>query len=104
MTGWVDQTETGFSTARGDAIRLVKTAIEEAGVAIPDTTYRIRLEGAGLSAAPSEPPRRKASMPHAPALSLEPSVHKSEEAALIPLVDAERQDSDDLLAKSAPRE
>ena len=104
VTGWVDQTETGFSTARGDAIRLVKTAIEEAGVAIPDTTYRIRLEGAGLSAAPSEPPRRKASMPHAPALSLEPSVHKSEEAALIPLVDAERQDSDDLLAKSAPRE
>ncbi|EBA07080.1 mechanosensitive ion channel family protein [Sagittula stellata] len=104
VTGWVDQTATGFSTARGDAIRLVKTAIEEAGVAIPDTTYRIRLEGAGLSGAPSEPPPRKVSMPHAPASSLEPSVHKSEEAALIPLVDAERQDSDDLLARSAPRE
>ncbi|AWI85696.1 mechanosensitive ion channel protein MscS [Alloyangia pacifica] len=104
VTGWVDQTATGFSTARGDAIRLVKTAIEEAGVAIPDTTYRIRLEGAGLPAAPFEPPPRKAPMQQASSASPEPSVHKSEEAALIPLVDAERQDSDDLLARSAPRE
>ena len=104
VTGWVDQTATGFSTARGDAIRLVKTAIEEAGVAIPDTTYRIRLEGSGLPAAPSEPLPRKAPMQQATRASAEPSVHKSEESALIPLVDAERQDSSDLLARSAPRE
>ncbi|PJE30981.1 Small-conductance mechanosensitive channel [Pseudooceanicola antarcticus] len=104
VTGWVDQTATGFAPARGDAIRLVKTAIEEAGVAIPDTTYRIRLEGAGMPTAPSEPPPRKAPVPQSPAASPEPSVHKSEEAALIPLVDAERQDHDDLLAKGAPRE
>ena len=104
VTGWVDQTATGFSTARGDAIRLVKTAIEEAGVAIPDTTYRIRLEGSGLPAAPSEPLPRKAPMQQATPASAEPSVHKSEESALIPLVDAERQDSNDLLARSAPRE
>ena len=104
VTGWVDQTATGFSAARGDAIRLVKTAIEEAGVAIPDTTYRIRLEGSGMPTAPSEPPPRKAPVPQAPAASPELSVHKSEEAALIPLVDAERRDRDDLLARSAPRE
>ncbi|NVK59760.1 MAG: mechanosensitive ion channel [Rhodobacteraceae bacterium] len=104
VTGWVDQTATGFAAARGDAIRLVKTAIEEAGVAIPDTTYRIRLEGAGMPTAPSGPPPRKAPVPQAPAASPEPSVHKSEEAALIPLVDAERRDRDDLLARSAPRE
>ena len=104
VTGWVDQTATGFSAARGDAIRLVKTAIEEAGVAIPDTTYRIRLEGSGMPTAPSEPPPRKAPVPQAPAASPELSVHKSEEAALIPLVDAERHDRDDLLARSAPRE
>ena len=104
VTGWVDQTATRFSAARGDAIRLVKTAIEEAGVAIPDTTYRIRLEGSGMPTAPSEPPPRKAPVPQAPAASPELSVHKSEEAALIPLVDAERHDRDDLLARSAPRE
>ncbi|MBN8190087.1 mechanosensitive ion channel [Salipiger thiooxidans] len=104
VTGWVDQTATGFAAARGDAIRLVKTAIEEAGVAIPDTTYRIRLEGAGMPAASSGPPSRKAPEPQAPAASPEPSAHKSEEAALIPLVDAERRDCDDLLARGAPRE
>ncbi|GGG66378.1 hypothetical protein GCM10011415_11450 [Salipiger pallidus] len=104
VTGWIDQTATGFSTARGDAIRLVKTAIEEAGVAIPDTTYRIRLEGAGLPTASSAPPPREAPVPGAPAPSPEPPVHKSEDAALIPLVNAERRDSDDLLATGAPRE
>lgn len=104
VTGWIDQTATGFATARGDAIRLVKTAIEEAGVAIPDTTYRIRLEGTGMPVATSEPLARKAPVSRAPTASAEPSVHKSEEAALIPLVDAERQDSDDLLAAGAPRE
>ncbi len=51
VTAWIDQEETGFATARGDAIRMVKAAIEAAGVAIPDTTYRIRLEGMGASAA-----------------------------------------------------
>ncbi len=103
VTGWIDQTATGFSPARGDAIRLVKTAIEEAGVAIPDTTYRIRLEGAGASSFASDPPSRKAPVSQPLAIKEKRSVHKSEEAALIPLVDAERQDSDDLLAKDAPR-
>ncbi|MCA0961488.1 mechanosensitive ion channel family protein [Salipiger bermudensis] len=110
VTGWIDQTATGFATARGDAIRLVKAAIEEAGVAIPDTTYRIRLEGAGLSqlgsdtpGAPSAPARRAPVSP-TPAPTEESTVRKSEEAALIPLVDAERKGSDDLLERDAPRE
>lgn len=105
VTGWIDQTATGFATARGDAIRLVKTAIEEAGVAIPDTTYRIRLEGAGLpsvAAQPSKSPTGAAPRPeHSKATR---PVHQSEEKALIPLVDAEREMTEDLLAKTAPRE
>ncbi|TQS72965.1 mechanosensitive ion channel [Rhodobacteraceae bacterium] len=104
VTGWIDQAATGFSPARGDAIRLVKTAIEEAGVAIPDTTYRIRLEGATTLPPTSGPPPRKATVSQATATRKERSVYKSEEAALIPLVDAEREDSKDLLARSAPRE
>ncbi|NIZ09765.1 mechanosensitive ion channel family protein [Pseudooceanicola sp. HF7] len=105
VTGWIDQNATGFATARGDAIRLVKTAIEEAGVAIPDTTYRIRLEGIG---APAEIPETKpasAKLVQAqPDVAKDGSVHQSEEKALIPLVDAERQGADDLLARNAPRE
>jgi small-conductance mechanosensitive channel len=105
VTGWIDQTETGFVTARGDAIRIVKAAIEAAGVSIPDTTYRIRLEGAGHpSDAPAGPqPREKPAAPSLPEPSRQPA-RKSEEEALIPLVAAERRDVDDLLARDAPRE
>ncbi len=105
VTGWIDQNKTGFATARGDAIRLVKAAIEDAGVAIPDTTYRIRLEGVGALAEPVEkaPSREKpaATPPVAPG---ERSDHQSEEKALIPLVAAERRDAEDLLERDAPRE
>ncbi|SEN06456.1 mechanosensitive ion channel family protein [Palleronia pelagia] len=105
VTGWIDQNATGFTTARGDAIRLVKSAIEEAGVAIPDTTYRIRLEGTGVSLGTSAPsPSADKPAPRAATAEKERSIHQSEEKALIPLVDTERQGSDDLLARDAPRE
>lgn len=106
VTGWIDQTKTGFVTARGDAIRLVKAAIEAAGVSIPDTTYRIRLEGAGHpSDAPAgSHPREKPAPPSGPDPAGERPARKSEEEALIPLVAAERRDVDDLLAPDGPRE
>ena len=101
-SAWIDQNATGFATARGDAIRLVKGAIEAAGVSIPDTTYRIRLEGAGAPAAAQEQkpqgPREARPEPEAAAF------HQSEEKALISMVQAERAQEDDLLRKDAPRE
>ncbi|SFQ24269.1 mechanosensitive ion channel family protein, partial [Tranquillimonas alkanivorans] len=103
VTGWIDQNETGFVTARSDAIRLVKAAIEAAGVSIPDTTYRIRLEGMGDPA--KSLPQTRARPESRPAA--EPETHdarQSEENALIPLVDAEREDADDLLRRNAPQE
>jgi len=105
VTGWIDQNETGFVTARGDAIRLVKAAIEAAGVSIPDTTYRIRLEGTrNLSDAPTQShPREKPAPQSLPDHAEQPD-RKSEEEALIPLVAAERRDVSDLLAGDAPRE
>ena len=105
VTGWIDQTRTGFVTARGDAIRLVKAAIEAAGVSIPDTTYRIRLEGGGHP--PDTPAGSRAREKPAPPSLTHPAgqlVRKSEEEALIPLVAAERRDVDDLLARDGPRE
>ncbi|MFD1343221.1 mechanosensitive ion channel family protein [Litorisediminicola beolgyonensis] len=105
VTGWIDQNATGFATARGDAIRLVKAAIEDAGVAIPDTTYRIRLEGAGpLPEVAAKAPSPSTPKPSPKVEQSSGSAHQSEEKALIPLVAAERQDADDLLARDAPRE
>lgn len=99
VAGWINQEETGFVTARGDAIRLVKDAIESAGVAIADTTYRIRLEGTAPTA-PEAPAARKplAQKPDAQ------SFRQSEERALIPLVAAERNEKGDLLRGDAPQE
>ena len=74
-----------MATTRGDAIRLVKSAIEAAGVAIPDTTYRIRLEGAGLApAAATQPQLRREPPSPAAADSKAQAIHPSEEKALPP--------------------
>ena len=105
ITGWIDQNVTGFVSARGDAIRLVKAAIEAAGVSIPDTTYRIRLEGAGNVPGTStrSRPRKEPATPSPPEPKAQPA-HLSEEKALIPLVAAERREAGDLLERDAPRE
>ena len=47
VTGWIDQTATEFLPARGEALRVVKAAIEAMGVEVPDTTYRVQLLGQG---------------------------------------------------------
>ena len=40
---WVNQRETGFFKARSEAIRLVKKALEDAGMDLPEPTYRVQL-------------------------------------------------------------
>lgn len=43
VTGWVDQNETSPVRAKGEALRQVKLAIQNAGVVIPDATQSILL-------------------------------------------------------------
>lgn len=45
VAGWINQTETDFVKARSEAIRTVKTALEEAGFALPEPIYRLRFDG-----------------------------------------------------------
>jgi small conductance mechanosensitive channel len=42
--GWVDQEVTNFGRARSEAIRLVKDAMEAAGMELPEPIYRVRTE------------------------------------------------------------
>ncbi|MCA9641219.1 MAG: mechanosensitive ion channel [Polyangiaceae bacterium] len=42
--GWVDQRVTDFAKARGEAIRRVKTALDDAGVDMPEPTYRLKVQ------------------------------------------------------------
>ncbi|MGR3491661.1 MAG: mechanosensitive ion channel domain-containing protein [Shimia sp.] len=109
VTGWIDQRETNLALARGEAIRKVKAAIENAGVEVPDTTYRVSILGAGL---PSQTtgPRSHATPPPAP-LS-EPAAPGDDDVTTDPVqtldlyVREERKDGarPDLLRQDAPEE
>lgn len=54
ITGWIDQTKTSLVSAKGEALRQVKLAVENAGVEIPDTTYRLRLDPPWQVPAPTD--------------------------------------------------
>ena len=96
--GWVDQEVTSFGRARSEAIRLVKEAIEAAGIELPEPIYRIRTE-------PLEPlsQRRPTTTPD---LRLRSDI-SLEADPIIEQIVAERDaldDHGDLLDASAPRE
>jgi small-conductance mechanosensitive channel len=44
--GWVDQRETDFGSARSQAIRDVKDALEADGFSLPEPIYRLKVDGA----------------------------------------------------------
>ncbi|MBJ3762486.1 mechanosensitive ion channel [Maribius pontilimi] len=100
LTGWIDQRDTALLRARGEALRAVKDAVEAAGAAIPDTTYRIRLEDSG---APKAAPPVSAP---APAATPPATVDVREEHDLSNLIDAERAGpkGEDLLSDTAETE
>lgn len=103
VVGWIDQNQTSILQARGEALRQVKLAIEASGIAIPDSTYTIRLEGqtpAGTSTQPARPPA-------APAGPVEIAMVDAEvETALDRMIDAEREEGadEDLLRADAAKE
>ena len=42
---WIDQRESDFASARSQAIRDVKTVLEEDGFSLPEPLYRVRVDG-----------------------------------------------------------
>ncbi|MGD8293307.1 MAG: hypothetical protein PVF37_16470 [Desulfobacterales bacterium] len=50
--GWVDQRTADFAKVRGEAIRRVKLALDEAGIDMPEPIQTIRLQRGGV--APSD--------------------------------------------------
>ncbi len=107
VTGWIDQNETSLVAARGEALRLVKGAITASGVAIPDTTYTIRLDGAEPpTAAQTKGTKAKPAPAPAPESLTPESVDAAQENALDRMIDAEREDGEgeDLLREDALKE
>lgn len=99
--GWVKQHETGLFMARGEAIRLAKARLEEAGITLPEPTYRLITEPATRAGAALA---KRAATPDAPVMAR--PVNATEAQDLERIVDAERAETtdDDLLAREAPQE
>ena len=101
--GWIKQHETDIGMAKGEAIRIVKSRLDEAGIAMPDPTYRlIGTEQVGITAqappaAPSAQPPRHA--------DIRP-VGTDHTEALTGIIEAEREalPDNDLLHREAPQE
>ena len=73
---WVDQRQTDFAKARSEAIRLVKTALESAGMDLPEPIYRVQLtvpEGAHHAHATGALPVALAPMTAPPAAGAAPA-------------------------------
>jgi small-conductance mechanosensitive channel len=103
-TGWIDQRRTAFPIARGEAIRMVKDAIEGMGVEVPDTTYRVQLLGGG-TAQVTETEAPPVPGPKPPPAPVDTAPLRTE-LALERIVAAERGDGEkpDLLDDGAPPE
>jgi len=47
FSGWIDQRQTGFAKIRSEAIRLVKSAFDRAGIDMPDPGFRVEISRPG---------------------------------------------------------
>lgn len=97
--GWVDQRESSLVLAKGEAIQVIKTALETAGVEMPEPSYRLLTD----SAAPAQKHKQTPPQKKIETVALE---DVRADAALDDIVNEERdaQQDSDLLTRKAPEE
>lgn len=101
IAGWIDQHETGYAAARGEAIRLAIAAFDGAGISMPEPSFRL------LSPTPQmAKEQKKATAAKAAEVQDVQEVTAASEQELSEIVDVERasQSDDDLLNRAAPEE
>lgn len=106
FSAWIDQRETAYLRSRGEAIRLVKTALEGAGIGLPEPIYRLRVDGDALPLSSSERPATP-SEPRTPTVPEKPVAAQSTEPdeGIEKKIDEERAEAgEDLLSEAAPQE
>jgi small-conductance mechanosensitive channel len=107
---WVDQRETGFASARSQAIRDVKVVLEDGGFSLPEPLYRVRVDG-GTLPAPDESRKKTQTAKKKPTEPLSDALNLGAELTIIERVAEERKKSEsepsgknDLLSDQAPTE
>lgn len=112
LTGWIEQHKSSLVAARGEAIRLVKLALEKADVQMPEPTYRVLSPSLAKLAAADD----NATLETREEIARDADIHEESQvtmdvqantdAALEQIVDAERKETEagDLLRREAPEE
>ncbi len=103
--GWIMQHETSIAMAKGEAIRIVKSRLEEAGITLPEPTYRLITAAAGQPLI-GDVRTPAGTLPTATTPAEVRDVDAGEAKALADIVDAERETAgdEDLLRREAPQE
>ncbi|MEP5154767.1 mechanosensitive ion channel family protein [Planktotalea sp.] len=112
LTAWIEQHKSSLVAARGEAIRLVKLALEQADVQMPEPTYRVLSPSLAKLAASDEASmdqvhqalERDADILEESQVTMD--VQAATDDALEQIVEAERKETEagDLLRREAPEE
>ncbi|MEM5473025.1 mechanosensitive ion channel domain-containing protein [Hoeflea sp. AS60] len=99
VSGWINQTETDFVKARSEAIRTVKTALEDAGFALPEPIYRLLIDNdLPIGGVPQPKPAAKKTQAKTKPVKVTDAVPVTDTAvddAVLKKVDDERQQQPD---------
>lgn len=100
FAGWVDQRVTSMPLARGQAIRLIMRALEEAGFELPEPGYRVTLNEAKSIPVAEPAPARNKQLPPLEEADI------SADDGIAEIVEEERAQlgDQDLLKEDAPQE
>lgn len=108
---WVDQRETSFSSARSQAIRDVKTILEDQGFSLPEPLYRVRVDGGALPNPSSQAVSDQKPKTAKPKAELMQALNTNAELTIVERVAEERAQTakgnaatTDLLSDDAPQE
>lgn len=106
IAGWIAQNETEINLARSEAIRLTMRAFDQAGIAMPEPTYRVIMADGAAPLDPAATPAPGEPRPAPPPTEEIQNVAASADRELETIVRKEREadQNEDLLNHAAPEE
>lgn len=105
LIGWINQRDTSLVAARGEAIRLCMAALTNAGIEMPEPTYRlIGAGGEGPGQKAEKGATKTAITPTAQKEALDVQAHAEHELEAIVEEERREKSDDDLLTTHAPTE
>ncbi|MEQ8651294.1 MAG: mechanosensitive ion channel family protein [Kiloniellales bacterium] len=106
LSGWIDQRDSDYFSARGEAIRISKLALEHDGFGLPEPIYRLRFDNGGMPTAGTPDKAKPPKVTNSDKGSDTQVMTPKKDAAIEDKVDVERRsdEAEDLLSPDAPEE